>query len=354
MLRPPRDGIPGPRAAWLALLVAGRLAADGTQAGPAAADPFAFFRPTVVVTEDERRQLERGEPVTRALPSDGRVASVLAAIPVVVEPDRFVALARQVEAFKRNAHVQAIHRFSDPPRLEDLATLTLDSADVDAIPRCRPGSCGLKLAADEMVLLQRAASRPGVDRRQSLDVAFREVVLRRVVAYLKGGREALPVAVDRREPTRLGERFAMLVDRTAFLQVGSPRLADALVARPDDSGTAMESFLYWSKEDVGGKPIVAVTHMHIARHDDGVRPDVLVTGAGIFATHYATASLGLTALVGGRDGRRYLVYVNRSEVDGLDGLFSAVARRVIERRFKSGAAIVLRDLRARLEQGDPP
>ena len=31
------------------------------------ADPFAFFQPSVTITADDRRQLDRGEPIARVL-----------------------------------------------------------------------------------------------------------------------------------------------------------------------------------------------------------------------------------------------------------------------------------------------
>jgi hypothetical protein len=93
----------------------------------------------------------------------------------------------------------------------------------------------------------------------------------------------------------------------ARLTLGLPQFADALARYPGVPAADVESFVYWSKEGLSAKPIISATHVSIVRHDDGVRPDVLVVGKGIFATHYMTASLGLTALVRGTDGGRYLV-----------------------------------------------
>lgn len=329
-------------------------AADVRQASSGAADPFAAFAPTVAVTDGDRRRLARGEAVARVGPAFGREVSVFAAVQVAFGPARLVAWIRRIERLKQNRFTRAIGRFSDPPRLEDLAALTLDPADVEALRHCRPGDCAVKLPAGDLLSLRREALVPGAGP-DTVDRAFRRAVLDRTEAYLDGGLDALPPLVDRREPSSPAARFAGLLERTVFLSRAMPDLARALGAAARPSAAGFEHFLYWSKEVLGGKPVVAVTEVTIAQHGDGLRPDVVIAGKGVLATHYVTASLGVTALVTDRgSGARTLVYVNRSELDVLDGVFGGVARRVIERRLRTEAADVLRDLKARLESGDPP
>ena len=53
-------------------------------------------------------------------------------------------------------------------------------------------------------------------------------------------------------------------------------------------------------------------------------------------------------------GSNYLMYVNRSEMDMLRGLFGGIVRWVMERRLKAKAAKVLQGLKRRFESGEPP
>jgi hypothetical protein len=53
-------------------------------------------------------------------------------------------------------------------------------------------------------------------------------------------------------------------------------------------------------------------------------------------------------------GPNYLVYVNRSQVDVLHGMFAGIIRWFMQRRLKAEAANVLQGLRRRLESGEPP
>ena len=76
-------------------------------------------------------------------------------------------------------------------------------------------------------------------------------------------------------------------------------------------------------------------------------PLVTVAGMQVFATHYYQGSLGLTYLVG--DSRRYLVYVNRTELDVLGGFLGGLKRAILESRLKRDVARLIGGLRGRLE-----
>ena len=79
-------------------------------------DPFAFFQPSVTLSMDDRRQLDRGEPIARVLPGQDHEIAVFAAVRVDIDGDRLVAWMRRIEELKKSAYVLAIGRFSDPPR----------------------------------------------------------------------------------------------------------------------------------------------------------------------------------------------------------------------------------------------
>ena len=102
-------------------------------------------------------------------------------------------------------------------------------------------------------------------------------------------------------------------------------------ARP--AGT--ESFLYWSKERFGGKTTVTISHVSILLNDDdSIVPPVLVASAQVFASHYMNGALGLTAVLRQPgEGRHYLVYLSRTQVDVLGGAFGSWKRAIVEGRI---------------------
>lgn len=318
-------------------------------------DPFAFFRPSIVISAGDRRQLDRGEPLARALSAGDRQVGILAAVPVEIGGDRLVAWMRQIAELKKSAYVVAIRRFSDPPTLGDLAGLALDEDDLLAARVCRPRACDLKLTSEEIAGMRGAIAGAGSDWRPAAQEAFRHIVLRRVQAYLAEGHLALERYDDDERTVSLGERFSSVLRQSRFLAVRLPQFAEFLERYPRGPALDVESFVYWSKERLGGKPIVSATHVSMVRGAGEGQPDALVAGKEIFATHYLNASLSLTAIVGGRSGpRRYLVYYNRSDVDLPRGLFGGIARWFVERRLRAEASAVLTGLRRRLEGGEPP
>lgn len=113
--------------------------------------------------------------------------------------------------------------------------------------------------------------------------------------------------------------------------------------------------MYWSKDVYNAaKPVVTVTHVNIFRSEDGAAaPAVVVAGKQIFASHYMNGALGLTMVLGdASDGARYLVYLNRSQLDLLGGIFGFLKRSVLESRIRRDTPKILRALRDRIESGE--
>ena len=116
----------------------------------------------------------------------------------------------------------------------------------------------------------------------------------------------------------------------------------------------VESFLYWSKESLGAKPIVNITHVAMIESRDERIREAIVAKKQVYASHYILASLSFMAISASPDGaHQYLVYLNRSRSDVFDGLFGGLIRRTIARRLRAEAPEALKVLRERLESGDP-
>jgi hypothetical protein len=338
---------------WPAILNAFSSAAIAAMSATAL-DPFSFFRPSIAVSADDRRELDRGQSIAHIVRGADREVAVFAAIQVSIDGDRLVAWMRDIGELKKSPHVLAIGRFSDPPTIEDLDRLTLDEGDLSAIRRCQRGDCGLKLAGAEIARLRQALAEAGDNWKPVLQDTFRQIVLQRVEGYLANGHAALLGYEDKGGPLSLEARFSSLLNRSFFLTGSTPRFAEYLDQYPRAPISEVESFIYWSKERLEGKAIISATHVSILRSAERALPDALVAGKGIFATHYVNASLGLTAILRGSPGSpNYLAYVNRSDVDMAGGVFGGLVRVLMERRLKKEAATVLVGLRQRLESGDP-
>jgi len=314
-------------------------------------DPFAFFRPSITISNSEHAQLDDGNSIARVLPTKGFEVAVLAATPVRVDGDRLLAWERRIEELKQNSHVLAIGRFSDPPRIEDLAGLELDSADVSATRSCRPRDCEIKLSSGEMEQLQSAEAQAQGNRNAAIQQVFRQIVLNRVQQYVANGH--IPPNEDHRQQVQPASHFALLLDRMPFLRARLPQLVAYLRAYPLNANPGVESFFYWSKEHFARKAVISVTQVSMVRNDGSGLPEILIVGRNIFSTHYIDASLSVTALMrGDANDTNYLVYINRTEVDVLHGAFGGMIRHAIEDHLKKSTE-TLTELRQRLESGTP-
>lgn len=328
------------------------------RAPSATADPFAFFQPTIAFTADDLQRLDEDGTLARTLPSGRDSLAVFAAVAVDIGGDRLEAWIQNIAAFKQGPQVLAIGRFSDPPVQEDLAGLTFPDGDLDDVKKCAIGHCGLKLTRAEIIELSRLPARdasPAV-----LHDALRRIVLQRVQTYLTGGLTALAAYENGSSITPTATAFSRLMGESLFLAERLPQFSALVEQWPHIEGIAAEpvqSFVYWSVENYGGKPIVSATHVFVRRGNGNGRgaPETLVIGKQLFATHYADAWLGLTALVRNpQNGRAYLVYFHRSSVDILRGFWGGLISHILKRRLQAEAPTVLNGIRRRLESGMPP
>ena len=124
-------------------------------------NPFEFLAPSVIVSPEDRARLDRDQVHTRTLPCDDGQLAIFVVTRVNAQPDALVAWTRAIAELKRSKFVMAVGRFSDPPSPSDLEQLTLDDRDLDAIRRCRPGACGVKLSAGEIESLTAVVARAG-------------------------------------------------------------------------------------------------------------------------------------------------------------------------------------------------
>ncbi len=309
----------------------------------AASDPFAWLQPAVTIDRAARSHLDRGEVIVRVLSASDREIGIFAAAHLDADAETLAAWVNAIAQLKKSPYVLMVRRFSDVPSLEDLKGLTLDEGDLAAIRACRPGDCQLKLSADDISALREAAFAGGPRWKDAVQQEFKRVVLGRLAVYEAGGFTGIPPYTDRRKPTDPRTAFDVLLAHSPYVHFDVR------------AGGSAESFFYWSKEQYGaGKAVISMTQVDIVRPQMPSAVRLAVISREIFATHYRNASLSVTAVTEDHDGQRYLVYVNRSQLDLLSGLFGGWKRAVIEGKLKGESANVFNEVRRRLESGPPP
>lgn len=178
------------------------------------------------------RVSKKGETLAKILPAEDHELAVLAAGSTTATADALVDKVRHIASLTNSSYVPEIGRFSKPPQLRDVHSLTLDPVDLDAIRRCRPGRCDLKLTAPEIARFQDVIAQHGDDWKGRTEEEFRHVVIDRVTAYLRQGQSGIPPYADGGGRTDLTHIFSGLLGHSTYLSTDAARLAKYLENYP--------------------------------------------------------------------------------------------------------------------------
>jgi hypothetical protein len=291
------------------------------------------------------QKIGRGEVIGHTTQAAGAEVALAVAGSIGVPTAYYVERFRAVESFKRSAEILQIGRFGATPSAGDLASLTLEGADIDDLKGCRLDNCGVKLDAQGVAQLARRDA-----RSDHSSAAMRQYLAGYVQRYLQAGNASLIEYRDDSEPGRLAGELRGILDRSAYLQRGWPALYRAVSDFSGSLPEGLDHFVYWSKEKIGPRAVISVTHAIISPPRNG---GAVIATKQLYASHYSEASLGVTLLLdrGAPAAPRTLViYVNRSRLDIFGGLLGTIKRPLVRSRAREGAERTLRQLRDRLER----
>ncbi|HUE85697.1 MAG TPA: hypothetical protein VMO26_06430 [Vicinamibacterales bacterium] len=323
---------------------------SGAQAQPEAT--LAFLRAHFQFSANDLRDLAQGRATVRSLDTtDGREIAIAGAVRVPIPPAEYIRQLRDIVGFKRHEAVKQIGTFSTPPRPSDAGGLTLDRDHLEDLRRCRPDDCDVQLsrAAIERLNSEIVWSIPGATAEANRVV--REILADQVTRYLQAGDTALMTYENDRHPIVVADEFRAMVDAPPALLRHFPALERHVALFPRSRAPHAEDIVYWSKEDVGPKVIISVTHMVIAPVSDGGPVLYAAASKQLYGSHYFDSSLGLTLLLRDSDpGSTVLVYVNRSRIDALSGFLGGLKRAIVRSRARSAMADTLTRIRTRLPE----
>ena len=269
-----------------------------------------------------------------------------------IPSDFFIEKVRDIVNFKKSDNVLQIGKFSNPPRLEDLADLTLDPVDIEAIRRCRVNSCDVKMSAAFIERFRKEVNWSAPDYRERVTTKVREMLLEYVQGYLHGGNAALSTYNDKSYSLRPEDEIRSLLQPAPYMYEYVPEFQNHLENFPNSHALDVEDYVYWSKEKFALKPVISVTHVNIYKLPQPNGIDVLIASKGIYATHYYEASLGLTGFIQSQSSepsRSYLIYINRSRADALRGLFAGLKRSLISGSLRDATKKNMELIKQKLE-----
>lgn len=296
-------------------------------------------------TRHEIERINKREIVARTNDAEGSEVALAVATIMEVPAAFYLEKFRAIESFKTSPEVKQIGRFGRTPSAAEIAPLLLEEEDVDDLRDCRLDGCGLKLDAAGIAQVARRDA-----TLASASSAMRAYLASYAARYLASGNSALMEYRSTSRPRRILDELAVILSETQYLRQYWPALFDAVANYSGSLPSGLDGFVYWSKEKVGPRAVISLTHVVISPVQNG---RAAVATKGIYASHYGDGSLGLTMLleVGTPDAPRTLVvYVNRSRLDVLGGLFGAIKRPLVRSRARDGAERTMRALRERTER----
>jgi hypothetical protein len=319
----------------------------------------ALLRKQLKLTSADIAGLTQGRVLAKIIDSkEKREVVAIGVVRVNISQEEFLRRYRDISGFKQSDEVLQIGKFGDPPRVADVAGLTMESGDIEDLKSCKPGSCGLKLSAGMMARLAagvqaRSGSSDG-DAKERANVAMRELLVDYVKEYQQKGDAALVTYNDAKRPLSVADDFKSLLAGCSFLQEYAPEFGQYLNNYPNGKLPGYEGFVYWSKEKFGLKPVISVTHVFIYPRNTENRKELLIATKQLFADHYFDSSLGFAILAeepaDSTIPGTYLIYLNQSRADALKGFLTGLRRSVVESRSLTALKNNLKLIKQRLER----
>ena len=319
------------------------------QADEPSTEYVTYLRQQLGFSSDEIDAVERGRVTVRMLTtSDRREFAVVGVVKVGAPASFIVDRFRDIVDFKQSDLVLQVGRLGSPPRAEDLASIQVDPEDVADLRECRPGVCGVRLTGSQIERFNRDIDWTSLAADQQASHLLRQVLLEEATAYMTGGAPGLGAYLDKRVPLPRDAAVRGLLQKSPSLVERYPEFHQYLVKFPQVPREEVESFLYWSREKFGFRPVISLTHVAIYRPPGGASGAVIASKQ-VYASHYFDASFAVTSLV--EDGTRgsYMMYLNRTQASIPGGLFSGLARAIARSKTRSGLEEQLGQTRQRIE-----
>ena len=310
-----------------------------------------FFKENIGLKNSEIANIDHGKAVAKILdsPTPSQVF-VFGSVFIKAQPRAYVRTAADLESLKSLSNYLAIGRFSSPPQPSDLAGFELDADDVNNLKNCKPGNCEIQLPVENIEQFKSQIDWSAADVARQVNNLAKKMALEALLAYQRGGNQALGTYRDKKSPAQVSEQFRALLSRSTILPEELPAVYSYLLDYPKTSLPDSSSVFYWEKVKFGLKPTLRINQQIIARAGaEHGRIDVVAIKQ-LYASHYFQTALDLNFCVPGNSKGFYLVTVKGSEQAGLTGVKGSVVRKTAVDRTRSSLEKSLEVIKTQLEK----
>ena len=307
----------------------------------------------VGLSPDEISAIQGGQAVAKNLKS--RIPDevfVFGAVFVKSTPESYLRFAGDFDRLRKIPEYLAIGTFSNPPQVADLKGFLFDSEDIKALKDCKPDNCQIQLPESGIEAYRQAVDFSAPDALDKANELLHEGVIRRLLAYQKGGNEALGVYNDKKNPTQVPQQFKYMLSYGTILPKVLPDYYNYLLDYPQGKPSNVENSFYWEKVKFGLKPTMRVVHVVTMHGNNPHQPVYTIAEKQLYSSHYFETALDLTYCIRGEDPNNpgfYLIMVMGSEQAGLTGFKGSILRKAATSKTASNLQKSLAAIKRTLE-----
>ncbi|HSE42375.1 MAG TPA: hypothetical protein VLH08_16535 [Acidobacteriota bacterium] len=311
-----------------------------------------FFHEYAGLQDDEIKAIQNGIAVAKVVKSPEEIVSIFGSVYIKADPEKYVTFATDIEQTSKLPGYLAIRKFSDPPKLSDLDTFTLEPDDIKALEECKPDNCDVQLPAEKIEEFQRSIDWKSADVTKKVNTVARQMAFHALQSYIHGGHAALGTYRDKKNPNVVAESFEKLVSRAKALPVYLPDLHRYLLEYPNFESPNLKSEFHWEKVNFGLRPTLRIVQKIIYREPS--RSAFAVAEKQLYSSHYFQTALDITVCIkdsaaAGQNGF-YLITTKGSQQAGLTGLKGGIVRQIAINKSRSSLEKALTMFKKRLEQ----
>ena len=219
-------------------------------------------------TQGDLGDLEAGKVVARVFPEkDDFEASVLGVVRINAPESAFMGRVRHLETTPLREPLLAIGRFSEPPTLKDLESLTFDTEDLDDFSKCRVGACEVQAPAEAMDLAQKVDWK-APDAKEAASRVVKEAMVSAVRTYEAQGSSGMVVYNNNPTPSSVESQIATILHNSPNLMHYNSPFVEYLLNYPKASLPSVENYVYWEKQQLH-KQVVSLVHVCIEKVEAG-------------------------------------------------------------------------------------
>lgn len=317
-------------------------------------EPFRFFRDYIGLDEDQIKAIRNGKAVAKIIQSlTPDEVFVFGSVYVQSAPQKYLALASDIDELRKLPNYLAIRKFSDPPQLSDLEGFTLEPDDIKQLKNCEPGRCEVQLPTEAMDEFKQSINWSAPDAAIQVNQLGQKMALDSLQRYIQGGNTALGTYRDKHHPAVVAATFQSLLSRSRALPEYLPELDHYLLDYPQAPSENIQSEFYWEKVNFGLKPTLRIVQAIVYRGQRSDDPAYVIAEKQLYASHYFESALDLTVCVRDEDHPErpgfYLITLKGSQQAGLTGLKGGIVRKVAVDRTRSSLERALATIKQKLE-----